>query len=865
MEDPLDSDDFDPIQYINQKFPTEASLDDLDTFIVGIGSQISALDEEISKAVQTQSVVGNQASKDIEEAKHSIEELFGKIHDIKLKASQSETMVQEICADIKKLDYAKNHLQTSITALNRLQMLINAVDQLEDLAKSYQYKEVANLLDAVKQFMLHFEKYSHITMISDMQKRVENIRKDLTVEVNKSFKGLAQLVENVADIDVISDLPGGGLKSLADSCLVVDALGGKVRKELLEEFVRMQLVSYENLFSMGKQHFPIEQVDRRWAWFKRQLKWLDSKFSTVFPAHWRVQLRFCLEFVERTKIHLITMLTDLDSRDSTDVHTLLKALQSALRFEVEMNEKFNVGELIRSCKESEEAKEKLKIMEAATHQKLKKDDKLMYVPTDHNAINEEDETESGFLALAHASIVGGISGVFDKFLGPYVLLERQNLEELLTRLSQEEDTTSEGVGMSGGGYGSSAKTNFGNVYGSSSSMFVFIKNSIKRCTALTTGQTFLSLSKEFKACMQQYVELLRNRCPQGSGNPPVYKIPPGGEVGICYIVNTGEYCADVVPQLEQMVIQKMSTTFADKVDFNSETEAFLDLVAFCLKVLVSGVMDRLDPAFRTMQSINWGGSTQVGEESPYLHMAHAVLAEMMPKIKETLSTSYFNNFCTKLASEVLQKYLDIILKQKRITEEATQQLLLDTYNIKTMMLQLHQLGNEVKSNYTPSAMYLKLVNSKIAHVEMILKLVATSEDMLVERFRLMWPEGSPADLQMLMTLKGTKRTDQQVILEMLGLSAAGKMLNKTATTIGVAVTTATSSNNNNSFNSGNNFSQSGLNKEQSGGGAAGYAASAAVASISLASSSMRNLTQDISLSARSAVGNLKWSTNKNNG
>lgn len=87
--------------------------------------------QEISKAVQTQSVIGKQASADIIETQRSIEDLFAKIDDIKLKASQSERMVQEICADIKKLDYAKNHLQTSITSLNRLQMLMNAVDQLE--------------------------------------------------------------------------------------------------------------------------------------------------------------------------------------------------------------------------------------------------------------------------------------------------------------------------------------------------------------------------------------------------------------------------------------------------------------------------------------------------------------------------------------------------------------------------------------------------------------------------------------------------------------------------------------------------------------------------------------------------------------
>ena len=42
---------------------SESSLDGLDTFVVGISSQISTLDEEISKAVQAQSVAGKQASK----------------------------------------------------------------------------------------------------------------------------------------------------------------------------------------------------------------------------------------------------------------------------------------------------------------------------------------------------------------------------------------------------------------------------------------------------------------------------------------------------------------------------------------------------------------------------------------------------------------------------------------------------------------------------------------------------------------------------------------------------------------------------------------------------------------------------------
>ena len=41
----------------------EESLEDLDTFLIGINSQIYVLDEEISKAVQAQNILGEQASK----------------------------------------------------------------------------------------------------------------------------------------------------------------------------------------------------------------------------------------------------------------------------------------------------------------------------------------------------------------------------------------------------------------------------------------------------------------------------------------------------------------------------------------------------------------------------------------------------------------------------------------------------------------------------------------------------------------------------------------------------------------------------------------------------------------------------------
>ncbi|KAK1550048.1 hypothetical protein Q3G72_012881 [Acer saccharum] len=92
----------------------------------------------------------------------AIQELMYKIREIKTKAEQSETMIQEICCDIKKLDFAKKHITTTITALHCLTVLVSAVEQLQVMASKRQYKEAAAQLEAANQLCNHFEAYRDI-------------------------------------------------------------------------------------------------------------------------------------------------------------------------------------------------------------------------------------------------------------------------------------------------------------------------------------------------------------------------------------------------------------------------------------------------------------------------------------------------------------------------------------------------------------------------------------------------------------------------------------------------------------------------------------------------------------------------------
>lgn len=61
------------------------------------------------------------------------------------------------------------------------------------LANQRSYREVANLLDAVKQFMTHFDKYVHIPVVQSIDQRIKAIRVNLTNQISDIFSKLADV------------------------------------------------------------------------------------------------------------------------------------------------------------------------------------------------------------------------------------------------------------------------------------------------------------------------------------------------------------------------------------------------------------------------------------------------------------------------------------------------------------------------------------------------------------------------------------------------------------------------------------------------------------------------------------------------
>lgn len=159
----------------------------------------------------------------------------------------------------------------------------------------------------------------------------------------------------------------------------------------------------------------------------------------------------------------------------------------------------------------------------------------------------------------------------------------------------------------------------------------------------------------------------------------------------------------------------------------------------------------------------------VEEESPYVRSINDTVLRFVPACRNILSSLYFRNFCDKFASSFCPAFLGLIQKQRRISEEGTQQLLLDVYNLKRMMLDLPKLGRESEEEEiaVPTS-YKKYVDKHMSKIERVLKLVATPAALLLEHFRMMWPEGGNKELQVIMALKGMKQAEQISVLEAFG-------------------------------------------------------------------------------------------------
>jgi hypothetical protein len=730
--DAFGSQNFDPVTFINGVLPDERSLQKVDSMIDALRKRVQGVDEEIMSALRAQSGSEARARDDFAVIAGGIEDLSRRVLEIEARAAETEASVREICVDIERLDRAKNHLTSSITTLRRLSMFVSGMEQLELFALRRQYGDAANLLQAAAQLASHFESYSEIPKVKELQDKHRTIQNQLRASVFDDFH--TTWIPHVMEGDEKAQ------RKLREACLVVDALEPKVREELVGNLTNRELTNYASVFSAHETGDFLGRIARRYDWITRQLQSKESMWS-VFPSHWSVPQLLSVSLCKLTRAQLAEA---LDARGPHDVQKLLHAMHITVEFEMELDERF--GTNTRRDDVELEGDNASASMLRVKHERAEREKQ-----TESLRGGRVLPMDSAAEAAATFTFRGSVSSCFEDHLADYVTLEHRQLGEQMNETINAETWSGD-------------ETN-SNILASATSVFLNIKKVFKRCSNLTRGKTLYAIHQVFAQLLLGYARALTDRLSIAALNAVDARRTEEQRLAeikcICLIINTAEYCNETVGPLGDSMVKALEDGFKEKVDMMDIEDAFSTTLAEALNKLMT-VIEVKSNLISGMLRVNWGSLEVVGDQSQYVDVFERTIAQALPVIRSSISDIHHTFFCEKLASAIAPKLYIAVFKCKRFSDTGGQQLLLDMHAVKTILSSLPTLGADASksADIQPSSTYAKMIAREMGKVEALLKVLLSPSDGLAETFKALLPmTANSVDFRALCELKGMKRSE----------------------------------------------------------------------------------------------------------
>jgi hypothetical protein len=598
--------DYDPIEHLNTIFSHPSTLTSINSTAAALQTHQDDLSTSISSLVAEQAYSDDSSLQRMQSAKDELAKLFRKIESVRTRAIETEQTITSMTADIKRLDGTKRNLTLSMTALKRLQMLTTAYEQLRGLAKTRQYRECASLLQAVLQLMRHFNSYRSIDQIATLSRNVAELQRELLEQVCEDFE-IAFAKGEVA----------AKKATLAEACLVMDALGENARSRLVTWYVNTQLREYRQVFRGNDEAGSLDNIGRRYSWFRRMLKTYEDEHAGIFPLQWRVNEVLANSFCEGTRDDFKGILERSMRRPDgakIDVNLLLNCLQETMDFEQSLEKRFA-------------------------------NDPRASIDT-LSSLEDKPQTFDR-----------SISEAFEPYLSLWVDLQDKQLATMIPKyrnqplLPPDEEFSPQAV------------------IPSSIELFHFYKTTLAQCAKLSTGERLLDLSKTLAKYLDEYAEKVLLFFLQVPGGPTLQNI--------ILVLNTADYWHGNTQQLEDNLKKRIDGDLASKVDLSSQSDTLMGVASAAVLALVHRVEITCEPSWREMRNTNWSKMESVGDQSSYVA---ELLRHINTQAEEILALvgkqQYARAFCDNLVEHLATTYIANIVQCRPVSEVGAEQVIL---------------------------------------------------------------------------------------------------------------------------------------------------------------------------------------------
>nr|VWO97163.1 Chloride channel protein [Ganoderma boninense] len=638
-----------------------------------------------------------------------ISDLLGQMSRIREKATESEAVVRNITKEIQVLDLAKKNLILSMTTLKRLQMLVNALGQLEDQIQERKYGDIKQSLAAVKQIGQTFKPYTSVPRIAQLWRRIQEVQNELRPMIDQDW-----------DKFYVQD-PSKPIKPsvVTDACLVLDVLGPDVRAQFIERYVALELKEYRRIFRATDEAGQLDNLSRRFAWFRRLLHTHETEQGRVFPAEWRTGWFLTAKFIEITRDDMTGLLSKAGSK--LTVKQLLDTLAETMEFEASMVKKYSTP--LRE---------------------------ILKVTTPANATRQAKP----------------ITSAFEAHMGVYINSQDKILSDMLSQYRGSKSRPSlEAMSTSSSGDDEGATPVL--VLPSSTELFYFYAQTLDQCARLFTGQPLYDLCALFKKWLRIYaeevlVQSLRSRPTNFIRKSVETRHDPAELKNACTLINTADYCQTTALELEENIREKCDEGFKEKITLQEERDLFVSAISAAIGVMIRELESACEPHFNTLSRTPWSTVKQVSGQSVYIQDLLRAIEQIAETVKPILEQKkYTRNYFDKISSTVFAKFTNALVRSRPLLEIGAEQLLIDLQAIKACLLKIP--GETLStSNYTKS------VSKHTTRLEALLKVIVTPVDPaegFILNYTLVIGDSSFSNFQKILDLKGTPKTAQNDLLD----------------------------------------------------------------------------------------------------
>lgn len=729
------SEGFDIIDCINKQFPDEQSLATIEDKIISLKGLIKEHDDEISRAIRSQTVVEENSQQELCKATTIISELKQRICDMKGQAKKSEQTVNDITCDIKQLDNAKRNLTTAVTMLNNLYILVEGVEKLREVYK-FEYRQAASILAGIQDVIRQLSDYKHIPQIIYLSNEIEALCENMTDRINLEFRRVFEVPSTSKNALTKEDN-----KLIAEACLVVSLLGDKTKENLINWFLELQLVEYGSLFKESQiQISSLNGVDKRYAWFKKHLLQFEEKYGFLFPPPWEMSERMSVRFCRMTENSLTTFMKN--NPNEVKLESLMYAMTKTSAFEALLSKRFS-------------------------------------------GMTLTDEPSS---TRSHA-FEGLISSCFEPHFHIFTESQEATIQKLLESFVDEHKKL---IRLN-------SKPEMSKVFPSSNQLFQQYKGSLVQCVQFTNKSALLDLNDIFKKYLRDYACKVLQLHLKASGalssvplnkiasdqSGKMFSVATSGAAGliqsllrddgrarvepvnVCSVIITADYCLETTQQLEKKLKERIDPTLVSRVDLKLELDMFSELIKTCIELLIHHIETGCDPGFTAMIKTNWSCvETPVGH-SPFVDDIINSLKTQVPIVRTHLKEGrkYFVQLCNKFIPLFTHKYITNLFRCKLLSQGGAEQLLLDTHTLKKFLINLPCYNLDIT---TAPASYTKAATKGMTKAEMVLKVVLVphdSVDSFIESYFKLLPESNEVEFQRILEFKSVKRSEFNKLLE----------------------------------------------------------------------------------------------------